>query len=554
MRLKLAKKRPEKLIKIKTIGCFGLITAPFILAYLLMRHTFAYSNGYFLIASKVWSDFAAHLPLIRSFSLGSNLSHPQYPIFANEPIRYHFLFYTLVGWLEKIGLPIDLALNLPSAFGLGGLIVIIFLLAKTVFIKKEIGLLAVLLFLFNSSLSFIYFFQKNGLALKTLVSSREFASFGPYDNGPVSAFWNLNIYTNQRHLALSFFLVLLVIYLIFKKLESKKNFTTKDYLLVVLILAVLPNLHQVGFVSLGLILNCFFVFYPSLRKPLFKITVFSLPLILFQLLPKIVTNNTPATVINLRIGFLSPTVSFWPIVKYWLINLGLSAITIPVGFLIAKSRQKKLLLSILPLFIIGNLFQFSPEIAANHKFFNLFLIIGNFFSAFLIFTLWHRKLLGKGAAVLVTFFLILSGIIDLPPILNDRKISLADLPHNQAARWIAVNTDPDSTFLNSNYLYHPANLAGRKIYLGWPYFAWSAGYNTKARDQKRQAMLLAENFNQEELCQALQTEQIDYVFLDSKTIDSDFNFRFWQDNFQLVFENDSHNNFIFAVKSSCDFN
>src|SRR5260221_11856664 len=72
----------------------------------LMFSTFEYDKGRMLIAAKAWSDFANHIPLIRTFSYGYNIP-PQDPLFAGEPIRYHFLFYMFVGFLEKIGVRID---------------------------------------------------------------------------------------------------------------------------------------------------------------------------------------------------------------------------------------------------------------------------------------------------------------------------------------------------------------------------------------------------------------------------------------------------------------
>jgi hypothetical protein len=67
-----------------------------------MFSTFSYKDGNMLIASKAWSDFASHIPLIRSFSFGNNFP-PQYPLFSGPPIKYHFLFYAFVGLLEKLG-------------------------------------------------------------------------------------------------------------------------------------------------------------------------------------------------------------------------------------------------------------------------------------------------------------------------------------------------------------------------------------------------------------------------------------------------------------------
>jgi len=43
----------------------------------------------------VFSDFAPHLAVIRSFSFGSNFP-TEYPHFADGTIRYHFLFFTAI--------------------------------------------------------------------------------------------------------------------------------------------------------------------------------------------------------------------------------------------------------------------------------------------------------------------------------------------------------------------------------------------------------------------------------------------------------------------------
>ena len=82
-----------------------LIIFTFSFSVFLMFFTFHKEDGTLFIASKAWSDFGSHLPLIRSFSFGSNFP-PEYPLFPGQPINYHFLFYFLVGLIEKAGIPI----------------------------------------------------------------------------------------------------------------------------------------------------------------------------------------------------------------------------------------------------------------------------------------------------------------------------------------------------------------------------------------------------------------------------------------------------------------
>nr|MBI5455634.1 hypothetical protein [Candidatus Levybacteria bacterium] len=122
----------------------------FIFSSWLMFATFSYQDGTMMIASKAWSDFANHIPLIRSFSFGNNYP-PQFPLFSGPPIRYHFLFYAIVGMFEKMGLRIDYALNVPSALGFSFLILMIYLFSKEIFKSKTIGILSIMLFLFNGS-------------------------------------------------------------------------------------------------------------------------------------------------------------------------------------------------------------------------------------------------------------------------------------------------------------------------------------------------------------------------------------------------------------------
>jgi len=54
--------------------------ALFLFSWWLVWHTFDYKDNTIYIATKAWSDFAANIPLIRSFSWGKNFP-PEYPLF-----------------------------------------------------------------------------------------------------------------------------------------------------------------------------------------------------------------------------------------------------------------------------------------------------------------------------------------------------------------------------------------------------------------------------------------------------------------------------------------
>ncbi len=515
----------------------------------LMFSSFHYIDGSMVIGAKAWSDFASHIPLIRSFSFGDNFP-PQYPLFAGPFIKYHFLFYAFVGFLEKTGLRIDFALNIPSILGFTFLILMIYLFAKEIFKSKTVGILSVILFLFNGSFSFINYFAKNGLSLNSILSIMEinkFVSFGPYDQSIVSAFWNLNIYTNQRHLAISFALSLLIIYLIlrFKENVKHKNFEKTFFTAIVFGLSFFLNMAV--FLMTSLILICLFLFLKNKRIYIFLVlligTVIALPQYLY-------ISQTPASaLISLSPGYLIENLNIISFVKYWFYNLGLNVFLIPLGFLIASKLNKKILISFFSLFIVANLIQFSPEIAANHKFFNYFVIIGGSFSAYFLYFLWRKRNLFKFLVLILFFFLTFSGIIDFFPILNDHKITLLDYPNNKNVSWIIRNTDKHSVFLNNQYLYDNASIAGRKIFLGWPYFAWSQGYDTQKRDDIRKKLLNTNDL--EYFCRQSLVFNLNYVEINLQSDDTVVNKSFFDKNFKKIFENKDNGFIIYNINSKC---
>jgi len=540
-----------------------IIAVFFAFSFFLMFHTFGLDGAQknILIARTLWSDFGSHIPLIRSFSMGNNWP-PEYPIFPGEPIRYHFLFYLLVGMLAKIGLRLDWALNLPSALGFALLLWGIWTLATTLFKNKAIALLSILFFLFNGSLSFIKFFTRQPL------SFRDFPAFGPWDGGMITAFWNLNIYTNQRHLALAFGIILLFIRWVTKASNisthssvtpahssvtpakagvqsNKKAFThwipafagmTLSSIFWGLIIGLFPWFHQPSLLVFAVLLTWYFIAFPRLRLPLLVTGGTALLLILPQLTSPFLSfarhpglDPGSSSFLFWFPGYLiHDKLSIINFLSFWFANLGLHTILIPFGFFILPSRAKKILLPLFFLFILGNLFKFSMEVAANHKFFNFALILGNMISAYVIIRMRVPILVG---------ILILSGLIDFFVIVNDTKGPLPDVGNNQTASWIAANTPKDAVFLNSSFLYHPASLAGRKIFLGWPYFAWSAGYDTYGRMAEMRTMYESKNPNV--FCPLLKKHTISYVTVEDTKGDPNLpniDVSYFLDNYKPAFE------------------
>lgn len=573
-----------------------LIFFPIALAFSawLMWHTFGYKDGSLMVSSKVWGDFASHIPMIRSFSQGDNFP-PEFPLFPGEKIRYHFLFYAFVGVLERIGLPIDWALNLPSGFSFFLLLTSIYLLAKYLFKERSIAILAVIFFLFNGSLSFWEFLKKHPLDLSIIPAILEvkvFPAFFPYNRSSLIAggFWNLNVFTNQRHLSLALALVLFSFLFVIKK-AKEKTLTFRHCLIIGVLLGLLPFLNGAVFIMAVGVFGTYYLLslrsystlqeYPALggdelkqgRHPpsgiqriprlersegrggchFFKLSSLLLTMLVIAL-PQILYIRSGGTQSSIAFSpgyiiFDQLTLLFF--LKFWFLNLGLGMFFIPLGFIIANREAKIVFLSFLSLFLIGNLFKFTPDLTANHKFFNLWIIVANMFIAYFLIHLCKKNIIWRFIVPFFVFFLIFSGLIDFLAIKNDFPYIIDDAPKNPDVRWIKENTLPRAVFLNSSYFYHPANLAGRKIFYGWPYYAWSAGYQTEER--KMILRQIFEEKNPKRVCQLLKENKIDYVALEKKPSIEEIQVdqTFWRKNFVAVYQNEENGFIIYQVSISC---
>lgn len=495
----------------------------------LMFSSLSYQDGQFVMASKVWSDFGAHIPLIRSFSFGDNLP-PEYPQFSGEPIRYHYGFYLLVGILEKLGINLALALNLVSTVGMSLLLIMIYQIGKLVACKQVgnksfpshkqrwVGALAVFLFLFNGSLTVIDFVRQNWqaglwhqqllLLTSKLVNLKHFVNFGPWGGDTISAFWNWNIYTNQRHLGFSFGLVLLIIWPLLVAVYRRQNLLNTGWVLLIWFsLILLPFLHQAGYViAVGMILG-WLILHPHIIKTHGATYVlgilYSFPGFSYYL-------SLQTDTVIWRFGYLAADPTLSSIWRYWFFNLGVYWLLLPVLLVKLKWVNKTLLLAFFSFFVLANTVQLSADMINNHKLINFFMIGMVVLTAKLLVDFFQKGWWQKILAVILVLMMTASGVVDAFPVINDHRVYLDDYPRQDLSQWVLTNTDPDSVFLTTTYLYHPALLAGRKTFLDYGYFAWSLGYADRQRRQQLDK-LFASQVEPKNWCQQVKQFGIDYV-------------------------------------------
>lgn len=502
----------------------------------LTYHTVSFNskNNDILVGAKYWSDFGSHLPLIRSFSRGKNWP-PELPLYPGEPIKYHYSFYATVGFLEKITHRLDIALNLPSAFGIASLLLMVWIITYKSTRSYFAGIIALLLVFFNASFSWLDFLNKTSPAtLSQFITSAsklvEFPSFRPWNDSLITAFWNWNVYSNQRHLGLSFAIVLVIVYiLIFRpsKLWVVTGFLAGSLLLI----------NQAAFVIACLALCCLVPYASGMRKKVIFSLIGALPWVVLYIL-----TVARATTPTLEFGFLAPKpVEIGSFVKFWFANLGVPLVLIPLSIFIAPKNLRPLAVMWVMLWSLGNIFRLSPDVINNHKLFNFGVIIAAILSATVI---KRFKLL-----VIVVPLCIAGGLIDFLPIIHDTKHELADYTTNPDIAFFMNHTQPTETVVNSTWFYHPASLAGRSIFNGYSYFTWSYGYDQTQREEDTKNIYAETNL--EHLCAMLVNLNLSYVELNDNPESFLNPSQIWK-SLTPIYRNDSTGVSVYATHAICN--
>lgn len=499
--------KPDKL-------AIAIGSALFLFSYYLFAKTFGYDSihGNFLVASNVYLDFGAHIPFIRSFSLGNNFPG-EVPFFQNTGLLYYFLFDFYGGVIEHLGLQINVAYNLISAISFTCLLSLTYQLTLTIFKRKTIAILSVVFFLFSGNLSFLTFFQKNGLSLHTF--------FAWWHNGfyleglptlldktiAVAGFWNLNPYMNQRHLVfgVAFFLLFLFIFL------EKKNKIQKVSLVIMgLSLGFLTMWHTMVFLALCMIAPVLFWVVKEKRKEIIFVYVLGCIVALPQLL--LIKLHSANTILLIPGFLLEKHITLTNEFVFWLINLGIGLLTIPMGFYFANNEEKKLFYIFLPLFVIPNLVHLSSRFTFDdHKYFNVWIIGANMFSAFFVAKLITKNVINKIIAIFLIILLTLSGIISIMVIKNDIFTALPDYPKNALLTTIIKYIPNNAVILSNGEIYDPATLVGKKTFIGRVQYIFVYGGNASKRLEIQQKIL--QPLSRENMIQTVHNNHIQYIIL-----------------------------------------
>lgn len=514
----------------------------------LMWRTFFVADGTLYVGLSVFSDFAPHLGMIRSFSLGNNFP-TVYSHYAGEDIRYHFMFQFLAGNLEYLGMRLDWAFNLPSALSLVSVFSLLYVLAVRLSGIRAVGYLSGLFFAFRCSPSFFSYLAEIPKGTSVRDALRANIGFIGYTTHEDWGLWNLNVYCNQRHLAFGICALLLVLHLFIPHLYamaqrwqkqggsemtygrnrmfataerflkfslfSIDGWKTESYLRPV-VLGVLLGLTAFwnGATLLATIMVLFVLAVVSDRRVEYLITA------VITTLLSLVQNNffmegLAVGGAKFQFGFIAENTTLFGTLDYIVRLTGILFLVLLVAFAVVKGVERWTLIAFSAPFVFSFLVSLTVDVTVNHKYIMVSIMLMNIFAAILLVKLFTMKnAVIKMLCVGLVFLMTVTGFYDYKTVIkrNHPDYNLKFAMEDPLVDWIDENTTSQDVFLTPYYALSRAVLGGAMLFEGHAYYPMTAGYDTNKRYALTREMYEASSVR--ELQGLIEENGIDYIIID----------------------------------------
>lgn len=466
----------------------------------IMFYVFYIKDGVLYSGYTVYGDYAPHTAMMRSFSLGNNFP-TQYPHFGGQDVKYHFMFQFLVGNLEFLGLRLDFAYNIVSILALLAFLMMLYNLALRITGSFAASVMTIVFFFFRSALTFFHFVLEHlqaGDLMETFRNNMNFIGYTPNENWGL---WNFNVYLNQRHLAFGLLIVTLALWMfldwvdagcaheekgwnwltgrIFSR-EAWKSHNLENALMAGMMLGLTSFWNGAAVIGGLLILFGFAAFSDGKLDYL----VTAIAAVVFAELQAKVFIWGDAVSTSFYWGFLAEDKSLHGVLWFLLQMSGVFFLGALVLLYFLKDRRQRVLLTsfLFPL-IFAFCISLTPDIAVNQKYIMISYAFVAMFWGWAFVKLFQKGIWRKLAAVVLAICLTITGIYDFVIIVRDngpgRRVSVN--LNSALTDWLAENLTSEDLILTPEYSINEVTMAGVMMYMGWPYYAWSAGYDTYRR-------------------------------------------------------------------------
>ena len=439
----------------RPLGWDRLVVAGFVaLVGWMMLTTYSFVDGELRIAVGIWSDFGPTTAIAQNFALGDNFP-TEYPHYAGEPIRYHFMYYFQVGNLTFLGLDPALANNLLSVTSMVSMLILVMALGERLFGSPWVGRIGAALFFFHGSLSFIPYLANLGPGrwLEEVPRLGSFLASGfPY-RGEEWGIWSQIVFLNQRHLASAIGVLLIIVLFLLDRLprgvlpadngraldegeapaaatpaaarrgrlagisagvsagldgarstvrrpghtiRTAVTRTLRDpalpgYLLCGFLAGLLPLYNGAMFIAAAAVLAAWLVLFPNRPSMILLAVAAAIPAIPQLLWVRPGTMAGEQTYPDLYWGYIVDDPTPFNVARYFAFVFGPKLLLVAVALIVGSWRQMRVFVIFAGLIGVAFLIQLSVEVLANHKFINTWLIVANLFAAYGLLRLWRAR-------------------------------------------------------------------------------------------------------------------------------------------------------------------
>lgn len=496
----------------------------------IMFYVFHVTKGVLYSGFSVYGDYAPHTAMMRSFSWGNNFP-TQYPHFGGEDVKYHFMFQFLAGNLEYLGLRIDFAYNIVSILALWSFLMLLYELAGRITGRFWAGALTVVFFFFRSAVTFFRFAWEHlqaGDLWNTLLTNTSFIGYTLNEDWGL---WNFNVYLNQRHLAFGLLIVSIALWIyldwvdagvshaekgicwFWRRLVSKEAWKSRNWetaLLMGVLMGLCAFWNGAAVIGGLLILLGFALF--SDGKLDYALT--AAVTVIFSLLQTKCFMTGQNMSPSFYWGFLADSKTVVGVLWYLFQMSGIFFIGGLFLMLFLKRRERVLLLSFLIPTVFAFCFSLTPDINVNHKYIMISYAFLAMFWAGAAVRIWKKGKFCRVPAILLVLCLTVTGAYDFVVILlnNDVKHRIGVNMNSDLTKWLGANLDSTDLLLTPEYSMNEVTLSGIMLYCGWPYYAWSAGYDTNYRAER--AVEIYTSSDEAQVKKLVEEEGITYILFE----------------------------------------
>jgi hypothetical protein len=214
-------------------------------------------------------------------------------------------------------------------------------------------------------------------------------------------------------------------------------------------------------------------------------------------------------------GFIAENKTLFGVLSYLDRLLGILPLILVAALCLEKGVNRYLILAFTAPLLFAFTISLTVDVTVNHKYIMISCILLGIFAAAVVMKLFERReWITNLVGALLVICLTATGIYDFTTVLGKNTPDTAivlDL-NSELTAWINENSRSEDIFLTSNYTINQVVLAGAMLYEGWPYYPWSAGYDTNYRTS--QVKLMYEAKTPTVLRELAKENNIRYIIVD----------------------------------------